>query len=195
MTGVQTCALPIFRTAELAEVRAAGKALAEQVWARKTQAQAEQQPVDVLGVRSGEVKLPLAEAPTVAKLRATAADEQRPLWQEWARQMLDDWQREAVPHEVGFEVQTLHLGPIRAIFLAGEVVADYALTIKSWDPATPTLVVAYANGIVAYIAAERQFSEGGYEVNGSHYYYLQPAPFTPEIEAIILKQVRAQLGA
>ena len=49
------------------------------------------------------------------------------------------------------------------VFLAGEVVVDYALRI-GWEGDSARLwVVAYSNDVPCYIASKRVLAEGGYE--------------------------------
>ncbi len=77
--------------------------------------------------------------------------------------------------------------------LGGEVVVDYSLAIKAEQPATrSTWVMAYANDVMAYIPSRRVLTEGGYEGGGAMVYYGLPTIWAPEIEALILQEVRRQ---
>ncbi len=68
------------------------------------------------------------------------------------------------------------------VFLAGEVVVDYAIRLRGeLDPAK-LWVVAYANDAPCYIPSERILKEGGYEGGGAMTYYALPAPFKPGVE-------------
>ena len=53
------------------------------------------------------------------------------------------------------------------------------------QPST-TITVAYSNGLIAYVPSKETYDLGGYEVNGSHFYFLKPAPFSKEIEDLIV---------
>ena len=75
---------------------------------------------------------------------------------------------------------------MRAIFLGGEILTEIGLHIKSaLQPAT-TITVAYSNGLIAYVPSRETYDLGGYEVDGSHFYFLRPAPFAKEIEDLIV---------
>ncbi len=82
------------------------------------------------------------------------------------------------------------------VFLGGEVCVDYALQIR--DELSKTAdnlakeniwVSAYANDVFGYVASERMRSEGGYEVDFSMVYYLQPGRWSSGTEDIILASV------
>ena len=88
------------------------------------------------------------------------------------------------------------------VFLGGEVCVDYATRIKkelfekletdkdSTQHVAPTVwISAYANDVFGYVAPERMQSEGGYEVDFSMIYYLQPGRWLSGTEDIILKRV------
>ncbi len=82
------------------------------------------------------------------------------------------------------------------VFLGGEVCVDYALRIKR-ELAEQTdglnqeniWVSAYCNDVFGYVAPERMQSEGGYEVDFSMIYYLQPGRWSSGTEEIILQRV------
>ncbi len=88
------------------------------------------------------------------------------------------------------------------VFLGGEVCVDYATRIrkelagnlktdkggKAFD-SNNIWVTAYANDVFGYVAPERMQTEGGYEVDFSMIYYLQPGRWLSGTEDIILKRV------
>jgi hypothetical protein len=74
-------------------------------------------------------------------------------------------------------------------FLAGEVVADYGLRLKTELDASRLWVNAYANDVSFYVASRRMIPEGGYEVDRSMTYYGQPGPLAPETEDAIVGTV------
>ncbi|MCZ6676193.1 MAG: hypothetical protein O7E52_02975 [Candidatus Poribacteria bacterium] len=75
---------------------------------------------------------------------------------------------------------------LRAVFLGGEVLTEIGMHIKAaLQPAT-TITVAYSNGLIAYVPSNATYDLGGYEVDGSHFYFLRPAPFAKEIEDLIV---------
>ena len=97
-----------------------------------------------------------------------------------------------LPKSCPQEVQVLQFNETtRAIFLGGEVLAEIGLHIKSvLQPAT-TITVAYSNGLIAYVPSKETYDLGGYEVDGSHFYFLRPAPFSKEIEGLIVTKTVA----
>ena len=92
-----------------------------------------------------------------------------------------------LPNSCPQEIQVVQFNEaIRAIFLGGEVLTEIGLHIKSaLQPAT-TIMVAYSNGLIAYVPSRETYDLGGYEVDGSHFYFLRPAPFAKEIEDLIV---------
>ncbi len=98
---------------------------------------------------------------------------------------------EPLQAELDYVVQAWHFGDDLAIvFLAGEVVVDYALRIGAeLDPAR-TWVAAYANDVPCYIPSERILREGGYEGGGAMVYYGRPARLRPGVEGRIIAAVR-----
>ena len=79
------------------------------------------------------------------------------------------------------------------VFLAGEVVVDYALRIKWEIDADRLWVVAYSNDVPSYIPSRRILSEGGYEADFSMIFYGHPSRFAPEVEDRIVQTVHALL--
>ncbi len=103
---------------------------------------------------------------------------------------------ESLPTTVPYVVQTWCFGDDMAmVFLAGEVVVDYALRLK-WEIDHERLwVVAYSNDVPSYIPSRRILSEGGYEADFSMIYYGHPSQYTPAIEDLIVKTVHSLLPA
>jgi hypothetical protein len=90
-----------------------------------------------------------------------------------------------------YPIQLWKLGPdVLFVTLGGEVVVDYALRLKGELGRERTWVAAYANDVMAYIPSRRVLAEGGYEGGGAMVYYGLPAPWAPEVEETIVKQVR-----
>lgn len=77
--------------------------------------------------------------------------------------------------------------------LAGEVVVDYAVRLKNSLGADNVWMNAYANDVPSYIASARVIGEGGYEAEGSMYWYDKPSPFKEEVEDIVINAVFDQL--
>jgi hypothetical protein len=93
-------------------------------------------------------------------------------------------------------VQTWCFGDeLAMVFLAGEVVVDYALRLKWEIDAERLWIAAYCNDVPCYIPSRRILSEGGYEADMSMIYYGQPARFAPAVEDTIIKTVHDLLPA
>lgn len=109
----------------------------------------------------------------------------------FARTLIERLDRgEALETEVPYIVQTWCFGDDMAIvFLAGEVVVDYALRLKWEIDANRLWVAAYSNDVPSYIASRRVLSEGGYEADSSMIYYGHPASLAPAAEDAIVKAV------
>lgn len=75
------------------------------------------------------------------------------------------------------------------VFLAGEVVADYALRLKGELGASRLWINAYTNDVPSYIPSKRLLKEGGFEVETAQYIYDRPAPYAVEIEDLIIDTV------
>ena len=90
---------------------------------------------------------------------------------------------ESCPHEI----QIVQFGEMfRILFLGGEILSEIGLHLKELlEPAT-TVTVAYSNGLIGYVPSEATYDLGGYEVDGSHYFFLQPAPFVKQAERLII---------
>lgn len=101
---------------------------------------------------------------------------------------------EALPITLPYRVHTWNFGDdLAMVFLAGEVVVDYSLRLKKEFDATRLWVTAYANDVPCYIPSPRILREGGYEAEGSLWYYDRPARLAPESEELIIKTVHELL--
>ena len=75
------------------------------------------------------------------------------------------------------------------VFLAGEVVVDYALRLKKELDGSRLWVTAYANDVPCYIPSKRVLAEGGYEAGRAMTFYDRPGPLAPEVEELIVAAV------
>jgi putative membrane-bound dehydrogenase-like protein len=76
------------------------------------------------------------------------------------------------------------------VFMSGEVVVDYQIRLeKELSQFANVWVAAYVDDVFAYVASERVRGEGGYEVDGSMLYYLQPGRWSSGTEATIVDRV------
>jgi hypothetical protein len=75
------------------------------------------------------------------------------------------------------------------IALAGEVVVDYSLRLKSELSGQAVWVAGYCNDVFGYIPSARVLREGGYEAGEAMRYTDLPGPFAPSIEERIVAKV------
>ncbi|MEX1223106.1 MAG: PVC-type heme-binding CxxCH protein, partial [Pirellulales bacterium] len=146
-----------------------------------------------LQVQYAEIELPLAELPDRAEWERRAAE--LGITGHHATKNLQRLDRgEALPTSVDYPIQTWVFGDdLAMVFLANEVVVDYALALKqTYDP-TRLWVSGYTNDVCGYVPSERILKEGGYEGGGAMVWYDLPGPFAPGIEKRILDEVARQL--
>jgi hypothetical protein len=140
---------------------------------------------------AARIDLPLAPAPTREKLVADAAHKD-PYIQNRARlylAMLDA--RKGLPTAVNYPLAAVRLGDeISFVFLAGEVVADYAIRIKRELAAEHPWTVGYAFEVPCYIPTRRILKEGGYEADSSLIYYGIYGPLLDRTEGLIFENLR-----
>jgi len=103
---------------------------------------------------------------------------------------------EKLPEKLPYQVGTWRFGDdLSMVFLAGEVVVDYALRLKKECPNQRLWITAYANDDPCYIASRRVLAEGGYEVDGSMYYYDRPTRLAPQVEDLIIGAVETMINS
>ncbi len=145
--------------------------------------------------RFRRIELPLESLPGRAKLDEQT--KQRGAAGFLARTLIARLDRgESLPTTVPYVVQTWCFGDDMAmVFLAGEVVVDYALRLK-WEIDSERIwVAAYSNDVPCYIPSQRILSEGGYEADFSMIYYGHPSRLAPATEDLIIQTVHALLPA
>jgi len=142
-----------------------------------------------------KLELPLEPPPSRATLEERT---KRPGSEGYlARTLLKRLDRgEALSTSVPYTVQTWCFGDEMAmVFLAGEVVVDYALRLK-WEIDQNRLwIAAYSNDVPCYIPSRRILSEGGYEADLSMVFYGHPSRFAPVTEDLIIQTVHDLLPA
>lgn len=145
--------------------------------------------------RHTDVRLPFAHIPTVDELVIQSAEEGAKGY--YARLSLDRLARgETIPPTLSYPIKTWTFGDdLAMVFLAGEVVVDYALRLKKELRAERLWVNAYANDVPCYIASRRVIIEGGYEAESSMYSYDKPSAFSEEVEDLIVTAVVRLLPA
>ncbi len=76
------------------------------------------------------------------------------------------------------------------IALGGEVVVDYARRLAREFPGRRLWVAGYSNDVFGYVPSLRVLREGGYEGGDAMIYYGRPAPFTDDVEELIVAECR-----
>lgn len=150
------------------------------------------QPVrGTLSARFSRIKIPFGPLPTRSeweeRAKKTGAAGMH------ARAALARLDRgEALPTNLDYSVQSWSFNDdLCMVFLAGEVVVDYALRLKHDLDSTRLWVNAYSNDVPCYIASRRLIGEGGYEVDDSMLYYDRPTRLAPEAEDQIVHAVES----
>ncbi|HEU0138346.1 MAG TPA: hypothetical protein VFQ79_01490, partial [Bryobacteraceae bacterium] len=108
-----------------------------------------------------------------------------------AEEMLKIMDRDGrLPAKYSYPLQVWQFGPnLTLIAMAGEVVVDYNLRLRKELGEENTWVAGYSNDVSAYIPSLRILKEGGYEGGGAMIYYVQPGPFAPNVEELIMERI------
>ncbi|MFT3750828.1 MAG: hypothetical protein QM768_21120 [Agriterribacter sp.] len=132
------------------------------------------------------VELPFSKVPDVNELIAQTKDESVKGY--YARLALERMERgETIAATLDYPVQVWNFDDKMAMInLGGEVVVDYSIRLKDEYGAEQLWVNGYSNDVPCYIASRRIIKEGGYEGEGSMYWYNKPSAFAPEVEDIII---------
>ena len=150
---------------------------------------------DDLRIATDYHSLPYANLPSGESLQQTL-EGSNPLLSKWARSMLYLCDRGGLPRSCPHEIQILQLNPeFRILFFGGEILTQIGLRLKRELAPATTITVAYSNGLIAYIPNERTYDRGGYEVDGSHYYFLRPAPFARDVESHVIAKTQQMIRA
>ena len=142
-----------------------------------------------LDCRLKDISLPLEALPTRAEWESLAKQPATPGYH--ARKNLARLDRgEVLETQIPYWVQEWNFGSdLAMVFLAGEVVVDYALRLKTEFDSSRLWVNAYANDVPGYIPSRRILKEGGYEGGGAMVYYDHPTRFVPAVEDLIVGAV------
>ena len=115
-----------------------------------------------------------------------------------AQHMIDAINRgQPIRAEYPYAAQAFALGDqLTLVALSGEVVVDYALRLQRelGGEGRRLWVAAYANDVVGYIPSVRVLKEGGYEGGDSFFGSTFPAPFSEDIESIVVKAAHDMAG-
>lgn len=146
-----------------------------------------------LTVKRSEIPLDLQPSPSREKFEELAK-QPTPIGYHARVQLAKLDRGERLRDHVDYPVHSWSFGDSLAmVFLAGEVVSEYGLRIKSELDGRKVWVNAYANACPCYIPSEKVLKVGGYEGGGAMIYYDQPSIFAPGLEQQIIDCVLDQL--
>ena len=101
----------------------------------------------------------------------------------------------SIPAEVSYPLSVWKFGnELAMVFLAGEVVVDYAVRLKRELDWSRLWINAWVNDMPGYIPSRRVLEEGGYEADFSQVYYEQPGRYDPDVEDKLVQAVRELAG-
>jgi len=86
----------------------------------------------------------------------------------------------------GWPLQTIRIGPVALIAVAGEPFAETGMQIVAGSPFAHTLFSGYSNGGFGYIPTRQAFQEGGYEITAS--------PFSEDAAEVLSAAALKQLN-
>ncbi|NQT11643.1 MAG: neutral/alkaline non-lysosomal ceramidase N-terminal domain-containing protein [Planctomycetes bacterium] len=176
------------RTLELAEQH--GRALANGVEAALT---ARPRPVaGPLRAALDEVSLPFAEPPSREELEEQAKSKNK-YERRHAEALLKELEENGrIRTDYPYLVQVVRFGnDLTLVALAGEVVVDYSLRLKSELAGAPVWVAGYSNDVFGYLPSLKVLNEGGYEGGEAMRYTKLPGPFAPPVEKLVVDKVHA----
>ena len=148
-------------------------------------------PYDMTKFPSREELLALAD-PRDTELPEEVRPANRSILRLWARDMLE-WSRAGTLPE-GFRMHVTRwwlADGLQLIGMSGEVTAQVGRMIKDLFPEERTVFLGYCSYTDAYIPTAAMLPEGGHEALESAYFHDRPAPFVPEIDEIIKREVQA----
>jgi len=147
-----------------------------------------------------EIELPLATLPTTAELKQQANSANKYIQSRAEHLLTKVHNKGKLKPTYSYPVGVWKIGDdVRMVFLGGEVVVDYALRLKQEaagkesSGSTSVWVAGYSNDVMAYIPSRRVLREGGYEGGGAMVYYGLPTIWAPEVENLIINEVKRQL--
>lgn len=139
-----------------------------------------------IGGRQLTIPLSFERLPSREKLEAALHEED--IKGEWSALLLREPERLTGYAEL--ELTLLHLAEGLSIMaMNAEMVVAYGLYVKSLSGGS-VIPAAYSNGMIGYVPAASQLAEGGYEAEGSAYYFGLPGPFRADIEEAIRGGIR-----
>jgi hypothetical protein len=135
-----------------------------------------------------ETELSLTSAPTKAALSAMAQKAEG-FQKKWALRMLDKVNKgDTFQSSYPFPLQVWKLGDQAIMTLGGELVVDYAISLKRIF-GQDTFVMGYSNDVMTYIPSTTILREGGYEGEVAQIVYGLPATWASDVEIQIISSM------
>ncbi len=136
------------------------------------------------------VTLEFAKVPTREQLEQKAKSKDK-YDRRHAEVLLEELEQNgAIRTTYPYLVQVVRFGDdLTMVALAGEVVVDYSLRLKSELPGAAVWVAGYSNDVFGYVPSARVLREGGYEAGDAMRYTDLPGPFAPSVEELIVAKV------
>jgi hypothetical protein len=142
----------------------------------------------VLMTSYSELDLPLATPPTEAEYSKFIDNTTIPYQKRWAERMRAKIRSgEKLVTSYPYPVQVWSIGDQAIVSLGGELLIEYAITIKKMLGAY-AFVYGYSNDVMAYVPSSLVLKEGSYE-GESHTVYGLPSKWQVGIETRILNEV------
>ena len=140
-----------------------------------------------------ELDLPYGTLPTINELESMTRSETS-YYRQWAKRWIKTINEgKPIPASYpSYPIQTWQIGSQTWVALGGEVVVDYAVSLKQLL-GQDLFIAAYANDVMAYIPSVRVLKEGGYEGLTSMYVYGLPAAWSSEVQDNIVSEVQRQV--
>lgn len=108
----------------------------------------------------------------------------------WAQDLLEQVRTDTVPEAFLMHITRWRLADgLQMLAMSGEVTAEVGRAVKPLF-AEETIFLGYCGYTDAYIPTAGMLPEGGHEALGSIFFHERPAPFTPEIDEIIAREVQ-----
>jgi len=110
----------------------------------------------------------------------------------WANGILEKLRTGSLPEGFTMHATRLSLSAdLQIIGLSGEVTAEVGRLVKDNESAKETIFLGYCSYTDAYIPTAAMLAEEGHEATYSMYFHMRPAPFVPQIDSIILREIAA----
>ena len=141
----------------------------------------------LLEMRYQEVELPLA--PPLSLEELSKIGEGRDYEARWARGMVEEYRQNGrFIQSYLYPVEYWRLGDQRLFALGGELVAGYAVQIKS-EYGNDAFVLGYSNDVMSYIPTPVIWDEGRYEGATAHRVYALPSGWTRDVQERIMQTI------